>query len=461
HRSHWHRHQRYHTKPYVCSACGLGFGEIANLKKHMIRHDESLKVRCEWEGCERLFADNTVMRLHMNSHTGETAYRCRWPGCGKAFTIKNTFYQHERAHRGWWCQWPGCDYVCKRKTKLNEHMAEHYGIEILDLFALNGSDCRVNCGSRNAKTIDGSIDDTNHSKNSCIEQTIDGSVGQNTEDLNDRQDSRGSHKTLNETNDNKSCVCIDHSYANPKGFEKRLIYLSEVLPQIGCHRRSGDQKTIETNEEKSDSKTESIELNGEEVVENYVLDVSHGSDDVIIDENEHKIDRQDSSSDKILFIKPNAKKSDLTEKGGKPYVCDYKGCGKRFTQSSSLDQHKYSHSGVSYRCDWEGCHNVYTNPVSLRSHKSLKHRSRELYACDWVGCGQAFKLRSTLNNHRELHTPPTARNYRCDWEDCSKTFKFERYLYTHKQRTHRTTYRCDWDGCQFATGFANGLKNTN
>ncbi|CAG2175891.1 unnamed protein product [Oppiella nova] len=120
-------HEMWHTKPFVCDQCGHTFATNYLLGKHMSTHDPSLKVRCEWPGCDKSFVYETQLKKHMNTHTGETVYPCKWPGCERTFLSKSYLGVHEMRHKGirvghLKCQWTGCEYRTHVKATLARHV---------------------------------------------------------------------------------------------------------------------------------------------------------------------------------------------------------------------------------------------------------------------------------------------------------------------------------------------------
>ncbi|CAG2103450.1 unnamed protein product [Medioppia subpectinata] len=131
-------HTKSHTKPYKCSQCEKSFGNSDDLRRHRIRHDDSLKIPCHWPGCDKKFVRLAEMKRHLNAHSGERVYRCLWPGCDKQYLNEYSLSYHEKTthnkttalpketvHR---CHWPECDYKTKNAGCLTNHLNKHQGI---------------------------------------------------------------------------------------------------------------------------------------------------------------------------------------------------------------------------------------------------------------------------------------------------------------------------------------------
>ena len=60
----------------------------------------------------------------------------------------------------------------------------------------------------------------------------------------------------------------------------------------------------------------------------------------------------------------------------KKYHCAFEGCGKAFSQKSTLVSHNRLHTEVDpFKCPIQGCGTVTTSPSALNAHKRRKHPS--------------------------------------------------------------------------------------
>lgn len=59
--------------------------------------------KCEFEGCDRRFANSSDRKKHSHVHTSDKPYNCRVRGCDKSYTHPSSLRKHMKVH----CKSPG------------------------------------------------------------------------------------------------------------------------------------------------------------------------------------------------------------------------------------------------------------------------------------------------------------------------------------------------------------------
>ncbi|XP_063095086.1 zinc finger protein 76 isoform X2 [Cavia porcellus] len=86
--------------------------------------------RCGYKGCGRLYTTAHHLKVHERAHTGDRPYQCDFPSCGKAFATGYGLKSHVRTHTGekpYKCPEELCSKAFKTSGDLQKHVRTHTG----------------------------------------------------------------------------------------------------------------------------------------------------------------------------------------------------------------------------------------------------------------------------------------------------------------------------------------------
>lgn len=71
---------------------------------------------CQYEGCDKSFANSSDRFKHGRTHKEKQPYRCNVVGCGKSYTDPSTLRKHKKRHANGTLPTPSAKLTIKQKT---------------------------------------------------------------------------------------------------------------------------------------------------------------------------------------------------------------------------------------------------------------------------------------------------------------------------------------------------------
>lgn len=123
-------------------------------------------------------------------------------------------------------------------------------------------------------------------------------------------------------------------------------------------------------------------------------------------------------------------------KGLSPYPCTEEGCDQASNRFHSLSEHLKEHLVSSqFSCEQEGCDKVYRHKPTLIMHMRRCHKlgpELKSHVCEF--CGKVFSSTSVLNDHRYTHKDQSELPHACQEPNCSRRFSSKEKLKVHLMR---------------------------
>uniref|UniRef100_A0A4X2KQI0 Zic family member 4 n=1 Tax=Vombatus ursinus TaxID=29139 RepID=A0A4X2KQI0_VOMUR len=68
------------------------------LYRNALKESREKPFKCEFEGCDRRFANSSDRKKHSHVHTSDKPYNCKVRGCDKSYTHPSSLRKHMKVH---------------------------------------------------------------------------------------------------------------------------------------------------------------------------------------------------------------------------------------------------------------------------------------------------------------------------------------------------------------------------
>ena len=130
-----HRLAKHLGTTYTCEICDKKFGYKGGLDRHTNEvHGPSVVFQCKFKGCDKTFNVSDSLRCHVMAKHTQTRYPCTI--CEKSFSLKRNLQTHTKTHertKNLKCECEGCGKIYQVQNSLLNHIKrKHIMIAPLD-----------------------------------------------------------------------------------------------------------------------------------------------------------------------------------------------------------------------------------------------------------------------------------------------------------------------------------------
>jgi KRAB domain-containing zinc finger protein len=138
----------------------------------------------------------------------------------------------------------------------------------------------------------------------------------------------------------------------------------------------------------------------------------------------------------------------------KPFKCSHGSCDKSYQNPKALKVHRKLHgTDLPFKCD--ECQSAFHVKANFQAHMRL--HTGEKFTCDVENCGKSFTSSNYLKQHRILHTYSDHNiplPYKCGFIDCPREFADKNALRSHQMVHGEKNFNCETCGSKFRTNSA-------
>ncbi|GFN74932.1 Zinc finger protein 728 [Plakobranchus ocellatus] len=373
-------------KSFSCAACGKGFWNASNLKRHMtFKHDQSTIHRCDF--CAKTFSSVSKLKNHRRSHLkGGGKFSCNF--CMNTFRFKSSLDEHINVHTG---EKPfECEMCHQKFPSLSSKENHRYLVHVRGYLHFKCVICDKKFPSkfsRETHYLKKHTQEELSTHNIVVKMLACDICGKFM-----RKEYMPRHKDGHSIKVSSFCEICGKEFKDLARLKRHTL----------LHLRNGA-------------------LGQNEIGPNVCNICGKGYSNAAYLE-QHK-----------LFHSQSA----VHEKDDE--CNDY---GKKFTCKSALEAHKVVHTGVRNEvCDI--CGKAYEHKTQLAIHRKV-HTEKRGFEC--TVCAKRLSSRQALQVHEVIHTNIKA--FKC--EVCGMAFNLARNLKRHSTiHTGERPFQCDYCGKRF------------
>ena len=109
--------------------CPKMFKSRPQMLIHHKVHEPKPIYSCDWEGCEYSTNKHAKLKNHKLYHTYARTYQCDFEGCNRSFVTLTVLRKHKSRHfKRFVCSWPECGHTCSDNRSLKSHQNTHLNV---------------------------------------------------------------------------------------------------------------------------------------------------------------------------------------------------------------------------------------------------------------------------------------------------------------------------------------------